>query len=347
MAFLDGYKTYTGIAVAVLGVVLQFVGVPADVCNAVIAAGLGLAGVGTAHKLEKLRDILSQLNALEIELLPPGSKDAANAKDGAGETAGAIEPPHSQGPLHFGCALLALALAPAISYAEAPRAAINGPTQAIPGELVTLDASISSGQPSHYKWSINPEVKGRRQLTTDGAKCTVASFPGTYVVTLVVGNADGVDLLTWRLDIPGTPPTPCPDPAPVPPQPEPQPTPIPPAPTPTPIPEPVIVVPEGEFGVAPAIYKLARNKDKAQVRSLAAKAEAIASKIKAGGISSMQGALNEIVSELKALPAAWDDLKQMARVAIEALYRAGKLGDLPAWARLLIEIAGALLLAAG
>jgi hypothetical protein len=335
MAFLDGYKTYVGIAIAVLGFALHYV-IDADTANALLVAGLGLAGIGAGHKLDKLCDLLSQLNTIEIEMLPPHDDSEKNA--------GAIEPAPGQGPLHFGCAILALALAPAMSYADAPRAVINGPTAAIPGELVTLDASGSNGAPTHYKWSINPEVKGRRQLTADGAKCTVASFPGTYVVTLVVGNADGVDLLTWRLDIPGNPPTPCPDPAP---QPlPPAPVPIPPVPTPTPIPEPIVIVPEGEFGIAPAIYKIAKGKPRAEIKALADKAEAMSAKIRSGSVGSMQSVLNEIVAVLKALPPGWDDLKQAARIAIEALYKAGKLNDLPAWGRLLIEIAGALLLAA-
>ena len=57
---LNGYKTFIGFAVAFLGYLLKLSGVEAAAADAIIAAGLSLAGVGVAHKLDKLRDSLSE-----------------------------------------------------------------------------------------------------------------------------------------------------------------------------------------------------------------------------------------------------------------------------------------------
>ena len=61
--------------------------------------------------------------------------------------------------------LLAFLLLAGTASAAGPKAIINGPATAVPGELVTLDASGSQGENLRFRWSVQPDQPGRDALT--------------------------------------------------------------------------------------------------------------------------------------------------------------------------------------
>ena len=236
-------------------------------------------------------------------------------------------------------AVLSLA---ACANAAPPRAIITGPTTGPPGEFLTLDASTSEGDPKHYRWSINPELRGRKQLlpTMTGERCTVASFPGRYVVTLAVANDDGIDSLTWQIEIPGNAPCPPPEPQPVAPQPI-----VPPGPTPIPQPvnpQPVDNTPgPGEFGIAVEVYRAAlaatsptRVQD---CQRLASECRRIAG----GQADSLNALATQMVAVLVTLPAGWDSLKSKVKTTVASLAVSGRIKSAADLQRLLLELADA------
>lgn len=141
--------------------------------------------------------------------------------------------PNSGNPL---LPLLAFLLLAGTASAAGPKAIINGPATAVPGELVTLDASGSQGENLRFRWSVQPDQPGRimfEECPKGSGKVRISTFPGVWHYTVFVHNADDSDVLTWTVTIPGnTVPTPSPTPpAPAPPAP-PSPNPAPPAPVP-------------------------------------------------------------------------------------------------------------------
>jgi hypothetical protein len=91
-------------------------------------------------------------------------------------------------------ALTAMALAGAIvlagtALAAAPTARLSGPSRAVAGQAVTLDASESTGDGLRFVWNF-----GDGTFEMGGAKVshTFASA-GTFTVTVDVVNADGQD----------------------------------------------------------------------------------------------------------------------------------------------------------
>lgn len=247
--------------------------------------------------------------------------------------------------------LFVLVLASAPVYAEAPRAVINGPVTAIPGELIVLDAGQSEGEPTHYAWRVTPEIKGRKQITPveNGKRLQMASFPGTYLLTLVVSNKDGNDILQWQVNIPGTPPCPAPDPQPVNPQPGPTPTPDPVQPIPTPTPTPPDPVPTpvqpGRFGVGEQVRKAVLGVSSATRPAEVAKLRSRLTELRAQGAAgtlSAQGFLDAIVAELKALPDTWQVVKSLAAMGIRLLVTGGQLKTVQDFIDLAGEILDAL-----
>lgn len=143
-----------------------------------------------------------------------------------------------------------------LATASPPTPVIKGPTERHPGALTFLDANESTGA-EQYGWEVNtsqvnvptapsPDLssladqlramgfKVEREAATeeplwavseDGKRLWLSSYPGVYVVTLGVSNADGVRLKSWKVTVSGKVPIPVPVPVPV--------------PTPTPIPVPV------------------------------------------------------------------------------------------------------------
>lgn len=252
-------------------------------------------------------------------------------------------------------ALLGISLLmPACAMAQAdhpPRAIIQGPSAAIPGEMVVLDASTSEGAKT-YKWSISPELRGRKQLLEiDGGKrVQVASYGGRYVITLAVGNEVGIDLLTWDLRVDGSEPCPPPEPSPTP---EPvDPTPIDPKPVdpkpvdpPKPV-EPIQPPPAGEFLIAPEVFSLASVATSptrvADCNLLASECDRIAT----GNWSTMNSIAQETVNVLNELPPGWEPMKTRVKEAIGALYTNGRIKNAQDIVRLLRELKVAFELAA-
>lgn len=250
-----------------------------------------------------------------------------------------------------------------------PRAIIQGPTHAIPGEMIILDASQSDGA-DNFRWSISPELRGRKQLLEmDGGKrCQVASYGGRYIITLAVSNAGGIDLLTWEITISGQqpcpppepkPPEPSPGPAPddaTPPGPHPGPTPVPPTPPTPPPPKPPEPppIPPGEFGIAPQVAemvsKLPDPQRVATALALADRIEALAAEVAAGAVKSAPATLERMGDALRMVSPIWAaNARQFAALMDEVYeqHRRGKLRvfadlsfvDSSSWALLLREIA--------
>lgn len=247
--------------------------------------------------------------------------------------------------LLLAAAVLSLA---ACAAAAPPRAIITGPTTGTPGEFLTLDASTSEGTPKHFRWSIAPELRGRKQLlpSLTGERCTVASFPGRYLVTLAVANDDGIDSLTWQIEIPGNAPCPPPEPQPVAPQPI-----VPPGPTPIPQPvQPVTPVnpqPQdntpgpGEFGIAPDVYRAAKAATSPTRVQDCQRLASECRRIAGGPADSLNAVATQMVAVLVTLPAGWDSLKSKVKSTVATLAVSGRIKSAADLQRLLLELADA------
>lgn len=272
----------------------------------------------------------------------------------------ATPPKSPSGDFFAGLLLAPLLLVPTLAQADAPRAIINGPNTGVPGEILILDASPSEGEPTHFTWKISPELKGRKQLDVkdNGRRVQVASFGGQYVVMLSISNADGNDVLTWPIAIPGAPPCPPPEPQPVTPtpvpEPQPPPQPTPPAPqpvTPTPpAPQPDPVTPQpppspGRFGIAPrvraAVLGVSSPTRAAEVARLRARLTELRSQGAAGSLTAQQF-LDALVAELKSLPDSWQVVKTLAALGIRVLVAGGQLKTVQDFVDLAAEILDAL-----
>lgn len=233
----------------------------------------------------------------------------------------------------------------AVGNAAPPRAIITGPNTGTPGEFITLDASTSEGAPKHFRWSIAPELRGRKQLLPSlaGERCTVASFPGRYLVTLAVANDDGIDSLTWQIEIPGNAPCPPPEPQPVAPQPI-----VPPGPTPIPQPvQPVNPQPTdnapgpGEFGIAPDVYRAALAATSPTRVQDCQRLSAECRRIAGGQADSLNALATQMVAVLVTLPAGWDALKGKVKTTVATLAVSGRIKTAADLQRLLLELADA------
>ena len=243
--------------------------------------------------------------------------------------------------------------------ARPPRAIIQGPTHAIPGEMIVLDASQSDGA-AIYHWTISEELRGRKQLIPldDGKRCQVASYGGRYVVTLIVSNAAGIDVARWELNINGERPCDQPEPPPHPvpddgesPAPRPGPVPVPePKPEPTPIPEPILPPPQGEFSIAPTIFAIASTAASssriADCQRLASECDRIQGVQATLLMNRPTAMMAEILAVVTALPGGWEKLKDAIKPEVLRLNAAGKLKTADDIARLLREIKPAFELAA-
>lgn len=241
-------------------------------------------------------------------------------------------------------------------FTAAPRLVVNGPTTGTPGEILTFDFSETEGETLRYRVTIDPTLKGYKQVYHDGptaSRANIASFPGTYRVRIIAWNADGLDEWERVLVIPGTPPCPPPDPVPpmppIPPNPgppapspTPSPTPIPgPAPSPTPSPTPL----PDTMGVSAQVVAAAKLVgDSAGSRALADKAEGLAAKIRAGGEKNSQSVINQIAAAIKEAGPKWTPFLAATKSVIQALILAGKLStnDVQSLATFLEEVAAAL-----
>ncbi len=261
----------------------------------------------------------------------------------------------------FALLCLLLGLGCQAAQAAPPTAIINGPTTGVRGEILVLDATGCAGEPTHFTWKISPELKGRKQLDVKdgGRRVQVASYGGSYVVSLTVSNADGNDVLTWPLTIPGDMPCPSPEPQPVTPTPV-EPVPVEPAPprppapepvipTPTPAPQPVTPMPPapspGRFGIAArvraAVLGVSSPTRAAEVARLRATLTELRTQAGAGQVTQQQF-LDTLVAELKALPDTWQVVKTLAALGIRVLVTGGQLKTVEDFIDLAGEILDAL-----
>lgn len=259
----------------------------------------------------------------------------------------------------------------ALVIAAPPRAVIQGPEPGIAGEILTLDATESEGDPTHYSWEITPEIPGRRQLKPfadkgdpDNSKVIVATFPGTYLLRLTVSNAEGHHTAYRQWTLQGkAPPTPGPSPVPpgpLPPEPQPEPMPEPdpppprpdpnpaPDPLPPPKPKPPEPLPAGEFNIAAGIDdivdRLPSRDLETQRRRVAAELEAGAAKIAAGAVSTADQVIDNVFAT--ALRAAGDPVwldRGFASEVAAVLTRAGEAHSHPQTGRLRVTPKGVLI----
>lgn len=94
---------------------------------------------------------------------------------------------------------------------------IDGPTSGTPGDIIFLDASKSTAD--HFDWLIDssgvslPSKSALTHVVVDGGKkVLLASYPGTWRISLAVGDKNGVKQLQWKIVVAGG--TPGPDPPP-------------------------------------------------------------------------------------------------------------------------------------
>lgn len=250
--------------------------------------------------------------------------------------------------------LLAL-LIPAALDAAPPRAVINGPTTGVPGELLTLDASQSEGDGLKYLWRVQPDVTGRKVIDVcnkDGSRARIASLPGKWTYILVVSNAEGADLLSWTVDIPGSP---VPQPQPVPPNPNPLPQPIPPTPGPTPVPVPGPSPAPGPPTPAPLsrfatdvtgwVSLVTSPTRVADAGKLAAAADAVSAQIAAGTARDAKAILAAMLAANNAAGvdiAAWKPFATKLQAYMTAEYLAGRLSTSDQFVALLHDLAAGL-----
>lgn len=241
--------------------------------------------------------------------------------------------------------------------AAPPVAIISGPRTAEPGEEVILDASTSEGDPKVFAWRIYPQLAGRKQLTVleGGKRVRVASFPGRYLVRVMMANEDGISDHDHVVNIPGAapcPPAPDPSPGPAPgpivptptPDPGPAPAPVPPAP-PMPVPPPVPDLPPGEFDGLPAAIKalamtVVSPNRAAEAAKLADAFEVIAAKFAAGTLTPIESPKAIAEAFNSATSSAWDsEFRKKAVAKLKQVYDAGKLSSPDRWRAFFIEAA--------
>lgn len=259
-------------------------------------------------------------------------------------------------PLGLIAVLLCLSLVgcdQAAAGGRPPRAVITGPTRGEPGEFLEFSSRSSENSPTHVRWTIAPELKGRKQLSsTEATDITAAGFPGTYILTLSVSNAHGVDTTSRQYVVDGRQPTPPPEPKPV------NPDPVPPAPVPEPLkpepvkPEPVKPVPQPDpptpaktFGVAPkltqALQSINRPNRASDLAGVIGEARAAAKAMEAGSLDPTS-AIQRLAAALEKLPADYKPLLLVIVSEIKRVYGEGLLKTPLDYAALFLEAAIAL-----
>lgn len=257
--------------------------------------------------------------------------------------------------------LLAMSMAAGLSgpAVAAPKAIITGPRTAVAGDRVNLYAVGSVGE--HFRWRVRPEFPGQLDVSDDGQRCGIPSYPGTYYVQLIVADADGIADAEWTVTVAGNP-SPPPEPVPPgppgppkpPPGPAPEPAPKPPEPRP-PDPEPPAPdLPAGQFGISKDVFAWASTVQSSQraveAQKLAAAAEAVAAKCAAGALNGFlrQDTALKVCAEMAqaskdalgdALPAWETACFARFNARVNEIYKAGKLTTGGQWAVLLAETA--------
>lgn len=236
--------------------------------------------------------------------------------------------------------LLAFLLIAGNVSAAGPKAIINGPATAVPGELVTLDASGSQGENLRFRWSVQPDQPGRimfEECPKGSGKIRISTFPGVWHYTVFVFNAEDSDVLTWTITVPGNPsPAPTPNPSPNPaPTPTPPTPPVPPQPTPS-----AFGIRDQIAGWANSVASPTRAADAAK---LASAADSLAAAVAAGTTSGPAKILAALTAAnamaLGSNLAAWKSFGVSYSAALTGLYAMGRLKTDADWAAMLRETA--------
>ncbi|QDV30112.1 hypothetical protein Spb1_20400 [Planctopirus ephydatiae] len=247
-------------------------------------------------------------------------------------------------PLGLMALLLCLSLVgcdEAAAGGRPPRAVITGPTRGEPGEFLEFSSRSSENSPTHVRWTIAPELKGRKQLSsTEATDITAAGFPGTYILTLSVSNQHGVDTTSRQYVVDGRQPTPPPEPRPV------NPDPLPPAPEPVkPVPQPDPPSPSKTFGVASkltaALKSINRPNRASDLSGVIGEARAAAKAMEAGSLDPTS-AIQRLAAALEKLPADYKPLLLVIVSEIKRVYGEGLLKTPLDYAALFLEAAIAL-----
>lgn len=232
--------------------------------------------------------------------------------------------------------------------AKAPVAKIAGPEKANQGDIIVLSVS---GAPKHAKWKVDASgvdvpqdtavadlEKTAEQLREagfdvqapprdappiyleldKGKRLILSSYRGTYLVSLAVGNDDGVDQTTFKVVVGA--PKPKPD-DPDPPEPDPD-------PEPKPTPEPNL--PAGKFGLAIKSWR-ASQQVKSEKRAEEAKVLA-AALLTAVAATDGQGMIDQFAAAMKARfnatqKTAWEPWRASYLAELSALQGSGKLSE--------------------
>jgi hypothetical protein len=330
----NGFKSYTGAALIAAGSVGYYATCPRvmsadgfalpawmtpDLWVMLLGLGGSLAVAGLRSAIESFRrqltpeafqllvDIVRKaFEPYQTPVKPEPVPDVFPQARSTEDDSGIVDLPKVVGSL-----LVLICLAGAAS-AAAPKAVINGPTTGTAGELLTLDASQSEGDDLQFLWRVQPDIAGRRLFRVcdkDPSKVSISSLPGVWQYTVVVGNKDGLDLLTWTVTIPGTPqptPSPLPPAPPAPPAPGPTPappTPAPPSPTPgPPAPEPSPPTPPGppesRFNLIRDIAAWAKDVPRVERESYAGICDAMAAEIVATPEQFRGANINEMAGKI-------------------------------------------------
>lgn len=243
------------------------------------------------------------------------------------------------------------------AMADRPRIVVNGPSTAVPGEIIEFDCSRTENDATHFSYRISPEIPGKLQLKPidrdglPGNECVqVASYAGKYLITIVASNCDGHDILYLDFVVPGSPLPPSPGPTPIPPtppgpEPDPQPEPEPSPPTPTPPTPTPPDLPDGDFGGLPRKVRDLANlvtgaNRKTEAGKLADCCESVSAAIAAGGLSTPLAILSELNSLKNSAFNADERSRWAAFVAgMNGLLSAAGLSSLDDIARALREVA--------
>ncbi len=216
-------------------------------------------------------------------------------------------------------AITLLALSSAIALAAPPTAVINGPQQALPGDLVVLDASGSHAQ--GFAWVLADSDKSFLPVD-DGKRMVFATASaGRYTFVLVTGQTNetgqpAIAIARHTITI-GDGPSP----------------PTPPAPDP---------LPPGRFNLATQArnwtqsLSLSSAARRRTAQLVAAVFDDVATAIKAGTVSSIPDALNKLVQanqaaltpeEFSAWKTTWNPSLQAAMTRLDEAGQLSALGD--------------------
>ncbi|WP_437224978.1 hypothetical protein SH661x_000407 [Planctomicrobium sp. SH661] len=242
-------------------------------------------------------------------------------------------------------------------FAAGPVAKISGPSTAIYGDRVLLDAYQSEGD--QYRWEITRRdtLPPLFTISTDNRQVEIHFVPGVYDAQLIVASKDGIDVDHYTVSVsavypPGPapyPPGPGPSPTPTPPGPQPLPGPQPtPEPQPQPTPEPVI--PDGKYGLAKDVFERAKLVKCDQLSSdcskLVAALETTAAQINAGTLKGTVTILNAYGkangAAIAGHEAEWSDFGKWLQGKLSSMYMAGKFKSDADYAVLMLEIASGL-----